>query len=152
MTLLQCSECYKKFTSDLPHCPECDALASKANVMAKPSAPAQNPEEENVQFVYMNGLRYYIGKDVGQDPAKAFECFKKAAEQGYANAQEMLGLCYARGEGVEKDVAKAVECFKKAALQGYEEARHFLDLYEEGANAKKPRAEKSRWTAKNAKG
>ena len=46
------------------------------------------------------------------------EWYQKAAEQGYARAQNNLGLCYKNGDGVEKDIKKAVEWYRKAAEQG----------------------------------
>jgi len=54
---------------------------------------------------------------------KAFDLYKKAAEQGHAQAQFELGFCYARGMGVEEDRLRAYIWFKKAAKQGIEEAQ-----------------------------
>jgi TPR repeat protein len=34
--------------------------------------------------------------------------FRKAAEQGYAIAQNSLGFCYANGVGVAKDAAEGL--------------------------------------------
>lgn len=42
-----------------------------------------------------------------KDHAEAAKCFRKAAEQGDALAQNNLGVCYHKGEGVEKDYAEA---------------------------------------------
>lgn len=60
---------------------------------------------------------------------KAFDLYKKAAEQGHAQAQFEVGFCYARGMGVEDDRLKAYIWFKKAAKQGIEEAQINLSYY-----------------------
>jgi uncharacterized protein len=44
--------------------------------------------------------------------------FRKAAEQGYANAQHNLGYMYHSGKGVTQDYAEAVKWYRKAADQG----------------------------------
>ena len=41
--------------------------------------------------------------------SEAVKWYRKAAEQGDANAQNRFGYCYEYGEGVAKDLAKAVE-------------------------------------------
>ena len=45
--------------------------------------------------------------------------YRKAADQGLANAQNSLGLCYDNGTGVNKDAREAVKWYRKAANQGY---------------------------------
>ena len=49
---------------------------------------------------------------------QAASWYRKAAEQGYANAQSALGIFYAKGEGLAKDSVQAVLWFRKAAEQG----------------------------------
>ncbi len=61
---------------------------------------------------------YAKGKGVSQDYSLAVQWYKKAAEQGYASAQNNLGVSYCYGEGVEKEYAKAAQWFTKAADQG----------------------------------
>src|SRR5262249_7128630 len=46
------------------------------------------------------GDKYYNGQGVTQDYAKAFEWYRKAADQGNADAQDMLGVMYDNGQGV----------------------------------------------------
>ena len=60
---------------------------------------------------------------------KAFNLYKKAAEQGHAQAQFQLGFCYAKALGVEEDRMKAYIWFRKAAKQGIEEAQINLSTY-----------------------
>ncbi|MDR1056586.1 MAG: hypothetical protein LBL90_12375 [Prevotellaceae bacterium] len=43
----------------------------------------------------------------------AFQWYKKAAEQGYASAQNSLANCYYYGEGVAKNIETALVWYKK---------------------------------------
>lgn len=54
---------------------------------------------------------------------EAAEFYKKAAEQGNAEAQNRLALLYHNGEGVPQDHVEAEKWFRKAAAQGNEEAK-----------------------------
>ena len=54
--------------------------------------------------------------------------WRKAAEQGFANAQYILGLTYAEGQGVPQDYAVAVTWYRKAAEQGFANAQYILGL------------------------
>jgi TPR repeat protein len=88
---------------------------------------------------------------VKKDPAKAFDCFTKAAAQGHARGQNGVGLCYNTGQGVEKDLAKAIEWFTKAALQGDERAQRNLGLcYRTGDGVEKDLAKAFEWFKKAA--
>ena len=50
--------------------------------------------------------------------AEAVECYRKAADAGYAPAQNSLGCCYLAGRGVRKNPTMACHYFQKAADQG----------------------------------
>ena len=75
-------------------------------------------EQDDAYSQYRLGFKYYIGKGVEQDYAKAFEWYLKSATQGNAEAQNNLGELYDKGKGVEQDSAKAFEWYLKAAEQG----------------------------------
>ena len=59
----------------------------------------------------------------------AFKWYKKAAEQGYAEAQNALGDCYRYGTGIEKDENAAREWYEQAASQGNGEAESMLNSF-----------------------
>ena len=64
---------------------------------------------------------------------------RKAAEQGYAQAQFDLGHCYFYGWGVAEDKAEAVKWYRKAAEQGHEKAKAALkELEQRGETEKAP--------------
>src|SRR3954454_1319801 len=58
------------------------------------------------------------GQGVTQNYAEAARWFRKAAEQGNADAQNHLGVLYDHGKGVTQDHAEAARWFRKAAEQG----------------------------------
>ncbi len=62
---------------------------------------------------------YENGQGVRQDYAQAVQWYRKAAEQGVAEAQNNLGGMYAEGRGVRQDLALAQELFGKACQNGY---------------------------------
>lgn len=82
-----------------------------------------------VNYDYQLGLKYYLGKEVEQDYAKAKTWFEKAAEQDDVNSQYMLGKMYYYGEGVKQDYPKAKTWFEKAAKQGNPEAVKALERF-----------------------
>ena len=63
---------------------------------------------------------------VPQNKVEAVKWFRKAADQGHADAQCFLGLLYYEGEGMAQNKVEAVKWLRKAASQGNEEAVNFL--------------------------
>ena len=76
---------------------------------------------------YLLGNIYYIGRGVDNNYSTALEWYRKAAEQGHANAQHNLGLMYENGYGVDKNLSTAVEWYRKAVEQGHANAQYNLD-------------------------
>ena len=72
---------------------------------------------------YNLGQCYKYGKGVKKDEAKAFECYKKSAEKGNADAQFEFGCCYDKGIGTDINRVKAFELYKEAADKGYSKAQ-----------------------------
>lgn len=66
------------------------------------------------------------GLTVRKNDTEAAFWFRKAADQGYANAQDALGWLYHSGEGVPQDDAEAVIWWRRAAEQGYADAQYNL--------------------------
>jgi TPR repeat protein len=61
-----------------------------------------------------------------KDNADAERWYRRAAERGFAEAQNNLGLMYVLGRGVPQDDAEAVKWFRRAAEQGYAPAQNNL--------------------------
>ncbi|MEI8244562.1 MAG: tetratricopeptide repeat protein [Lentisphaerota bacterium] len=77
--------------------------------------------------------------------------YRKAAEQGDAEAQKSLGTCYLNGWGVATDQAEAVKWYRKAAEQQYEKAQFNLGTcYQNGWGVAVDKAEAVKWYRKAA--
>ena len=71
--------------------------------------------------------------DKASNYAIAAKWYRKAAEQGDADAQFNLGVMYRKGKGVTQDDAEAVKWYRKSAEQGDASAQYNLGLmYAEG--------------------
>ena len=101
----------------------------------------------DAQLKYQLGRAYVRAKNY----QAAVDQFGKAAEQGYAPAQNTLGLMYTRGLGVTRDDAEAVNWYRKAAEQGYAPAQNNLGLmYQNGQGVAQDDAEAVGWYRKAA--
>ncbi|MBR2126222.1 MAG: SEL1-like repeat protein [Akkermansia sp.] len=76
---------------------------------------------------------------------------RPAAENGYAQAQNLLGDCYYDGHGVPQDYAQAVQWYRKAAEQGDADAQCSLGAcYYSGHGVPQDYAEAVQWYRKAA--
>ncbi len=64
------------------------------------------------------GSRYYFGRGVPKDYAKARHYFELSANQGYALAQSWLGYLYEQGQGAPQNYIQARRYYEMAARQG----------------------------------
>jgi TPR repeat protein len=80
------------------------------------------------------GMALAEGQGVAKDEAEAVFWYRKAADQGLANAQWNLGKMYRDGlGGLKQDDSQAVVLFRKAAEQGDAAAQNSLGfMYEQG--------------------
>lgn len=78
------------------------------------------------------GIHYYAGLGVKRDLVKAEEWFRRAAEQGYPDAQYNLGLMYENGQAVPQEFMMAYMWFHAAHTQGNKNAsRHMIRMSRE---------------------
>ena len=77
------------------------------------------------------GECYKNDEGVCRDFVKAVEYYRKAAEQGYMEAQYELGRCYEIGLGLPSDRYQASKWYLKAAERGHAEAQYYLGKYYE---------------------
>lgn len=81
------------------------------------------------------GNNYYFGfSGFSKNYDEAAKWFLKAAEQGQAEAQDMIGCFYMWGKGVPEDRTKAESWLLKSAAQGYDGAYFSLGLFYKGDN------------------
>lgn len=74
------------------------------------------------------GVFYKRGCVVEKDYTKAFEWFKKSAEQKYIPAICNLASCYKSGKGVDVDVPRAVKLYEEGVSQGHSAAQFELGM------------------------
>jgi TPR repeat protein len=111
--------------------------------------PGNAPAEAQAQ--YNRGVDYWEGRGVPQDYAEAANWFRKAAEQGFAEAQNRLGQMLAMGQGIPRDDAEAAAWYRKAADQGVMLAQYNLgSAYVMGSGVTKDFAEAVKWFRKAA--
>jgi S1-C subfamily serine protease len=78
--------------------------------------------------------------------AEAVKWFRKAAEQGNADAQNKLGCCYAEGRGLKKEPVEAAKWYRRAAEQGNAPAQYNLAVcYQSGSGVLKNFVEAHKW-------
>ena len=126
------------------------------NVTLEPvKEPVKEPIKKTVKTAeeaFNIGYDYYFGKNGKQkDYSEAVKWYRKAAEQGYMDAQYNLGVCYEKGQGVPQDYFEAVKWYRKAAEQGDMDAQYNLGYcYEEGQGVPKDYFEAVKWYRKAA--
>ena len=93
------------------------------------------------------GNKYYDDGDYNT----AVEWYRKAAEQGHAEAQLYLGYSYGNGQAVKQDQEEAAKWYRKAAEQGDAGAQINLGFcYENGQGVRQDPAEAAKWYRKAA--
>jgi TPR repeat protein len=116
------------------------------------AATAPTPTTPREQFQL--GNNYYDGQGgVNRDYQQAMYWYRKAADQGYAEAQSRLGSLNENGRGsvASKDYGQAKAWYQKAADQGDRDAEFSLGwLYEKGRGVNKDYGEAKAWYQKAA--
>jgi TPR repeat protein len=69
---------------------------------------------------------YRAGQGVAQDYSQAADWYRKAADQGDADAQYNLGLMYYNGNGVPQNYSQAAVWYRKAGTQGHSDSLNNL--------------------------
>jgi TPR repeat protein len=104
-------------------------------------------EQDDARAQASLGAMYGLGHGVPEDNAAAANWYRKAANQGYAQAQltladrgyaeaqSTLGLLYRSGEGVPQDYVLAHMWFNLAAARGKQEAASHRDSISERMTA-----------------
>lgn len=82
---------------------------------------------------------------------EAVKWFRKAAENGYDDAQNRLGCRYDNGQGVEKNKAEAFKWFMKAAQQGHMKAQANVGkCYHKGSGVQANDTKAKEWLEKSS--
>jgi tetratricopeptide (TPR) repeat protein len=141
---------------------ECERLAAPAPPFANPeqvkeaktrnwaaaiplceAAASAQPNDARLQ--YLLGVSY----DSTKNYLEAAHHYTKAADAGYANAQDALGVLFATGRGVVKDYQRAFDLLNKAATGGAPGGMGDLGvMYASGFFVKKDGAKALEWYEK----
>ncbi len=117
---------------DAPEEIDCD-LPDRADDAVRLYEGISDEKKDGASF-YDLGRIY--SREVSEE--KAFECYMKAAEMGYAPAYYAIAAAYLDGEGVERNFDKAFEWFRKASDSGDTYAKLKLaECYKRGAGCKR---------------
>lgn len=128
------------------------AAASRGNYLAASIAlkEAAVHGDPTAQTALAMGYMGVVGGII-PDTKKALYWFRKAAEQGFPEAQYLLGGMYDNGTGVIERDALAVEWYRKAAEQGHAVAQSYLgSSYFNGEGVSKDYAMAKTWYSKSA--
>jgi TPR repeat protein len=108
-------------------------LEAEAKRKTELSAEEKARRTEEARREFQEGERYYYGRDVPQDYAKAHGFYEKAAAAGHTLSMVTLGWLYKQGIGVAQDYRRAREWFEKASAAGNGNGMCRLgELYEGG--------------------
>jgi len=106
------------------------------------------PGGEFTQLQFSIGWMYYEGNNLPRDYARAAAWYRKAAEQGHAQAQVNLAVMYTEGEGVAASKVEALKWFRQAAEQGFAEGQTALGvMYALGQGVEADLVQANKWLA-----
>ena len=140
------------------------APASEPNVTA-PTPPVETPEPITVppptqatvtsasppEVMVADALQRGKAAQDRKDYAEAARWYRKAADQGNADAQSDIGVLYQNGWGVARDYAEAMRWYRKAADQGTAFAQNKIGFqYQMGQGVAQDYSEAIRWYRKAA--
>ena len=76
------------------------------------------------------GERFFFGRSVKQDYAKAVKWYTISADRGDCSSQKKLADCYYLGQGIERNIAMAAKYYEMAAEQGdYDSQKALIRCY-----------------------
>jgi TPR repeat protein len=137
-----------KLPSVLPNSPGIQTSAQQSEIERKQLASIRaKAEKGDAESQLELASVFYLGKfGVSEDNVEAVKWCRKAADQGFADAQYRLGNFYFKGEGVAKDGVVANEWFRKSAEQNYAAGQYMLGLaFAQGDDARKDYVEAYKW-------
>lgn len=106
--------------------------APLANRLTSHPTEPSDPEE-----LFQKGLQFSLEENPEYDPIQAVLWFRKAGEQGHAEAQYRLGVAYEKEIGIAQDPIKSSEWYRMAANQGHAAAQYELAIcYKAGFGVK----------------
>ena len=140
---------FRKFLSARLNLSDQSSLSIQENaVLPKPDQPRLTEKyKENMNELYISGYNF----DIQKNYKEAVKLYRKAAEQGHAQAQTNLCIMYSEGQGVKQDYKEAAKWCRKAAEQANGQAQAILGImYSQGLGVKQDLKEAVKWHRKAA--
>src|SRR6516225_6603750 len=137
----------KSFRSD-PATTDCDRYVNSGKAYDNPDLAIQACESAVQQYPNSIRLIYRLGRayDSKKDFRSALVQYRKAAAQGYADAQFALGSMYDKGRGVPQNYGEASKWCRKPAEQGYAHSQFNLALmYSTGLGVRQDYVQAHMW-------
>ena len=138
--------CYYSLTILFSGCGKKSESGQEEN--AKALAPLPTMTEEPVTLADQLALayKYYLGESVAADHGRAAMLFRKAADNGSAEAQFALGCMYQNGQGVAQNYLDAAKWYLKSAQAGNANGQYLIGLsLKEGSGVPKDPIESYKW-------
>ena len=101
---------------------------SPSIVERQPAAVSSDAVDHTGQYEYEQGEKYYYGRGVDRNYARAFKWYRKAADKGHKDAEYRIGWMWERGLGVPTNDSRAVEWYRKAAAHGNKDAQSRIEI------------------------
>lgn len=95
-----------------------DWVITSVSLRKDPFTAAYEAESLSAEELYEKGYAYEMGEGVEENPSKALEYYRPAAERGHAGACTRIGQCYRFGKGVHQDAEEAIAWFLRSAELG----------------------------------
>ena len=113
------------------------ALESLPTTLLEPVTPA-----DQLALAY----KYYLGEKVAANHGRAAMLFRKAADNGSAEAQFALGCMFQNGQGVAQNYLDAAKWYLKSAQAGNANGQYLIGLsLKEGSGVPKDPIESYKW-------
>jgi tetratricopeptide (TPR) repeat protein len=125
---------------------QADVARGEALLREAAEAGWQPALDELERFWFHEGERYFHGRGVLPDAARARECYRKAGELGHRRAAWMLAECLRHGLGGPPDLEQAVTWYRRAATL-FDAKLALADLYYHGEGVAQNYREAFRWYA-----
>lgn len=94
---------------------------------------SKSAAQDCAEALCLLGICYTTGHGTKQNPAEAYRCHIKAAEQNHAVSMEYIGCMYLTGSYLEKNQQKGLQYITDAAKLGSPWAQYFLgECHREG--------------------
>lgn len=120
--LCRLAKCYFSGTNG------CEVDKEKASELFQLAAEHADNGIASAQF--SKGMCYLSGYGFPYNNEKAFQWFRRAADQGFTDALFMLGLAYQKGlAGMPQSDTDAIKSLRKAAELGFSEAQYMLGVW-----------------------